>query len=60
MGWTAQLMAPRNVLRFAGAVLLTIGALALYVGYTTPAEMVTGGEPRGVVGVVTVAGSSSD
>ncbi|PKQ17803.1 MAG: hypothetical protein CVT68_06630 [Actinobacteria bacterium HGW-Actinobacteria-8] len=48
--WLAQLMAPRNVLRFLGAALLGIGGLAIYVGYGTPFMVVVA-----VLGAVTVA-----
>ncbi|MBC7299296.1 MAG: hypothetical protein H5T82_10445 [Demequina sp.] len=50
--WLAQLMSPRNFLRFLGAALLGIGGLALYVGYGTPFMAVVT-----VLGAVTVAGS---
>ena len=50
--WLAQLMSPRNVLRFLGIALLGIGGLAMYVGYGTPFMVVLA-----VLGAVTVAGS---
>ncbi len=50
--WLAQLMSPRNVLRFLGAALLTIGGVALYIGLGTPFMVVVA-----VLGAATVAAS---
>src|SRR5664279_3878273 len=48
--WLAQLMSPRNVLRFLGAALLTIGGVAIYIGFGTPFMVVVA-----VLGAATVA-----
>ncbi|WP_291379750.1 hypothetical protein [Demequina sp.] len=50
--WLAQLMSPRNVLRFVGSFLLTVGIVAIYLGLASPLMIAFA-----MLGVVTVAGS---